>query len=442
AALSQYLTYKSPVYVITDALPNDGTQVDDVYHLINDWRSPVYFFYVEPLPESGCNISLLLTTPDGDFATATEQYSDGLNHIWVYNGPHIGNWMFSFRQTAATQSCNYKVYQSVYHSPGYDNQMDLFWSTSLNIDSDVGLPQPLYGLQHAIVMHLTNYPVAVPPERVQASLTISTIRNGKPTQIYASNGIWRDLCTYNIYFPPFMCRIPNELLHFNFFAQDLQGFAVQRAGVMYCAEIPPPPTSLTSCQNGGVMNAANTSCFCPPGFSGDLCTQIHFFTAKCVSKGLSPEFILSEVDMVFMVELTAQAHAQLVSLNMQFAEMIRDVQAQSPTWINRFYLVGFNSTWADVMAVSSSRDPHQIIDEMNKLANVIPTDTGCRVQLDYATLFMMVGGSAGTVYPLQPATTASVGQVIPLQYRSAQVYGQYSYQCKQPMKRDRKLWDG
>ncbi|PIO67783.1 hypothetical protein TELCIR_10456 [Teladorsagia circumcincta] len=286
AALSQYLTYKSPVYVITDALPNDGTQVDDVYHLINDWRSPVYFLYLEPLPESGCttsiedpayrlmdtvaqrstgqtfyfsghekiqsfltthmlntlyrtqmllsndlpicteqltyksvsvdasiqmlvivatgrNISLLLTTPDGDFATATVQYSDGLNHIWVYNGPHIGNWMFSFRTTAATQSCNYKVYQSVYHSPGYDNQMDLFWSTSLNIDSDVGLPQPLYGLQHAIVMHLTNYPVAVPPERVQASLTISTIRNGKPTQ---------------------------------FFAQDLQGFAVQRAGVMYCAE--------------------------------------------------------------------------------------------------------------------------------------------------------------------------------------------------------------
>ncbi|KAK6047590.1 hypothetical protein COOONC_14905 [Cooperia oncophora] len=54
AALSQYLTYKSPVYVITDALPSDGTQVNDVYHLINDWRSPVYFLYLEPLPESGC----------------------------------------------------------------------------------------------------------------------------------------------------------------------------------------------------------------------------------------------------------------------------------------------------------------------------------------------------------------------------------------------------
>ncbi|KAK6019690.1 hypothetical protein OSTOST_14666, partial [Ostertagia ostertagi] len=249
AALSQYLTYKSPVYVITDALPNDGTQVDDVYiwsptmeiscfRRGNITGTDVTDLSIDdPAYAHGyCNVSLLLTTPDGDFATATEQYHDGLNHIWVYNGPHIGNWMFSFRSTAATQSCNYKVYQSMYHTPGFDAQMDLFWSTSINIDSDAGLSQPLFGLQHAFVMHLTNYPVGVPPERVQATLTINAVRNGKPTQVYASNGIWRDLCTYNFYFPPFMCRMPNELLHFNFFAQDLQGFAVQRAGVMYCAE--------------------------------------------------------------------------------------------------------------------------------------------------------------------------------------------------------------
>ncbi|KAK6041576.1 hypothetical protein COOONC_20917, partial [Cooperia oncophora] len=226
---------------------------------------------------TGRNISLLITNPDGDWAEATEQYSDGFNHIWVYNGPHIGNWLFSFRSSAATQSCNYKVYQAMYHTPGRDSQMDLFWSTSINLDSDMGLPQPLYGLQHAIVMHLTNYPVMVPPERVQAFLTITANRDGKQTQVYASNGIWRDACTYNFYFPPFMCRTPNELLHFNFFAQDLQGFAVQRAGVMYCAEIAPPPTSLSGCLNGGVMNPANTSCFCPPGFTGNLCEQIVSF---------------------------------------------------------------------------------------------------------------------------------------------------------------------
>ncbi|VDO70693.1 unnamed protein product [Heligmosomoides polygyrus] len=620
AALSQYLTYKSPVYVITDALPSDGSEADNDYHLINDWRSPVYFIYLEPLVEAGCQttiedpayrimdtvaqrsagqtfyfkdrtgirnfltqhmlntlyrtqlllsndlqlcreqnvfksisvdssvellvivatgngISLVLTTPDGDFADADKVFTDGMNHI-CWRKPHLCNWLFSFLTTDATQGCNYKVYQSVYHanvslkvtaiyniSAGRSNQMDLFWSTSINLDSDVGLPQPLYGLQHAFVMHLTNYPVGVPPERVQAFLTISANRGGKPTQVYASNGIWRDVCTYNFYFPPFACKIPNELFHFNFFAQDLLGFAIQRAGVMYCAEFSPPPPPQSECQNGGVMNAANTTCFCPPGFTGDTCTQVVCFNggkyvgnqcscpvgwtgsfceiAKCVDKGFSPEFMLENVDMIFMVELTAQAHAQLVFLNMQFADMIRDIQAQSRTWINRFYLVGYNSTWADVMAVSTTRDPHNIVDEMTKLASQIPTDTGCRVQLwqglekvlrwnipmgsfvqifqtspedngnldnvgqlydalrslfintngflsftptftpngfacnasqiDYATMFMMTGGSAGTVYPIQPANTANMVQVIPLQYSSAQVYGQFSFHCKQPM---------
>ncbi|VDL78299.1 unnamed protein product [Nippostrongylus brasiliensis] len=353
AALSQYLTYKSPVYVITDAVPSDGSEVDNVYHLANDWRSPIHFIYLEPKTASGCkadiedsayrlmdtvaqrssgqtfyfqdysNISLVLTNPDGEFAKSDIAYTDGINNIWVYNGPYTGNWLFNIRSSGSTQACNFKVFQSVYHTPGTrDNQMDLFWSTSADLDSDVGLNQPLVGFEHAFVMHLTNYPV------------------------YASNGIWRDLCSYNFYFPPFACKVPNEILYYNV--------------------IPPPPTQTSGCQNGGVMNAANTTCFCPPGFTGDFCTQVECYNGgkyvgnqcscqigwtgtfceipKCIDKGISPEFMMNYVDMVFMVELTAQAHAQVVSLNQQFADLIRDVQAQSQTWINRFYLVGYNST--------------------------------------------------------------------------------------------------
>ncbi|WKY03771.1 hypothetical protein Q1695_005043 [Nippostrongylus brasiliensis] len=609
AALSQYLTYKSPVYVITDAVPSDGSEVDNVYHLANDWRSPIHFIYLEPKTASGCkadiedsayrlmdtvaqrssgqtfyfqdyskietfltqhfvntiyrtqlllsndlpvcsdqlvykavsvdvtvqmfvivatgrNISLVLTNPDGEFAKSDVAYTDGINNIWVYNGPYTGNWLFNIRSSGSTQACNFKVFQSVYHTPGTrDNQMDLFWSTSADLDSDVGLNQPLVGFEHAFVMHLTNYPVAVPPERVQAFLTITANRGGQTTQVYASNGIWRDLCSYNFYFPPFACKIPNEILYYNFYAQDLYGFAVQRAGVMYCAEIPPPPTQTSGCQNGGVMNAANTTCFCPPGFTGDFCTQVECYNGgkyvgnqcscqigwtgtfceipKCIDKGISPEFMMNYVDMVFMVELTAQAHAQVVSLNQQFADLIRDVQAQSQTWINRFYLVGYNSTWADVLAVSPSSDPHEVIDTLNRIAGTIPTDTGCKVQLwqafikmlqwnipagsfvqifqtspendgnldtvaeiydamralyiningflsytptfkpngfacnatqiDYETVFAMVGGSDGTVYPVQPGNIQDIAQIIPLLYSSGQVYGQWSFQCKTPM---------
>ncbi|KAK6029639.1 hypothetical protein OSTOST_04247, partial [Ostertagia ostertagi] len=292
AALSQYITYKSPVYVITDALPNDAAQVDNVYLLLSDWRSPVYFLYVETgckntddpayrlvdtvaqrsagqtfyftnnktidtfltlhmrnilyrsqmllsndLPScteqfayksvsvdssvqmlviaaTGRDISLVLKSPGGDVANATVQYSDGLNHVWLYNGPQSGNWMFTFRSAVSTQSCSYKIYQALHAKPGRNTQMDLFWSTSIGIHSDVGIPQPLYAFQLPIVMHLTNYPSSVPPDRTEAFLTITAIRQGRPKQIYASNGIWRDVCAYNFFFRPFKCTVPGEILHF------------------------------------------------------------------------------------------------------------------------------------------------------------------------------------------------------------------------------------
>ncbi|PIO61695.1 hypothetical protein TELCIR_16773, partial [Teladorsagia circumcincta] len=169
AALSQYLTYKSPVYVITDALPTNDTQVDNVYLSINEWRSPVYFLYVEPSPESGCRTST--GDPAYRLADTVAQRSAGQTFYFCSRG-RIGTlntvvkWIFSGQLR----------------------------STSI--------------LMLACHSRIT---------------------------IYASNGIWRGSCTYNFYFAPFECDVPNELLHFNFFAQDLQGYAVQRAGVMYCA---------------------------------------------------------------------------------------------------------------------------------------------------------------------------------------------------------------
>ncbi|EYB89130.1 hypothetical protein Y032_0235g3170 [Ancylostoma ceylanicum] len=157
------------------------------------------------------------------------------------------------------------------------------------------------------------------------------------------------------------------------------------------------------CQNGGVLDARKTSCFCPPGYAGGICENIVCYNGgtanrnqckceaewsgkfceipKCLKKGISPETMLSEVDMVFMVELTEQAHDQLKYFNEQFAEIIRDIQQQNLSWIKRFHLVAFNSTWADVLVTSSINDPHRIIEGLNKLRNSNVTDTGCHVKL-------------------------------------------------------------
>ncbi|KAK6029640.1 hypothetical protein OSTOST_04248, partial [Ostertagia ostertagi] len=170
---------------------------------------------------------------------------------------------------------------------------------------------------------------------------------------------------------------------------------------------------------------------------------------------------------------------------------------QSLNWINRFYLIGFNSTWADVITVSPGRDPHEIISELNRLAKVAPADSGCRVQLwqgfEQLIRWKITAGSFVEVFqtspddrsardltrfrnifrskflkmngfllhspefkpngfaceasqldyalsflmptlPLQPSATANISQVIPLQYQSALVHVQHSSHCTQPIK--------
>ncbi|PIO58494.1 hypothetical protein TELCIR_20070, partial [Teladorsagia circumcincta] len=57
------------------------------------------------------------------------------------------------------------------------------------------------------------------------------------------------------------------------------------------------------CYNGGTP--AGENCQCPIGWTGAFCEL-----AKCTSKGPNPEYLRTNVDMVFVLELTQQAHAQ------------------------------------------------------------------------------------------------------------------------------------
>ncbi|EYB90641.1 hypothetical protein Y032_0217g2405 [Ancylostoma ceylanicum] len=491
AALQRYLTYKSPVYILTDALPNDDDSLESVFHVDSYWRVPLNFIYLEPAPDSDCvttienrdyramdslakrtggmtyyfpyekrdyfgdflyqhmfttvyrsqlllsndlpvcanqnvynpvsvdiaveqmvivatgrNLSLVLTTPEGGLTQYDTVYNDGTNYIWVKNGPYTGNWLISMWTSEQTLGCNYKVFQKSYHAPTpTTTQYDLFWGVVQRLDTDEVFLQPYHNVPQSIVMHLTNYRLDSPPERVHAALTVRAIRDNRPVTVFNTNGEWRDGCSYNFYFPPMQCKIPDEILYFNFFVRDSFGFAVQRAGVMYCAQVQPTPEPPPhQCQNGGIINAANTTCFCPPGFTGTYCQQIVCYNggtpagqsacqcptgwtgafcelAKCTDRGADPEFMRTNVDMVFILELTEQAHAQVYYLNTVFADLIRDVQSQDAQWITRYIIAGYNSTWADVMYESPSRDPAGVVAFMNQLAQQVPTDKGCLVQL-------------------------------------------------------------
>ncbi|VDL74530.1 unnamed protein product [Nippostrongylus brasiliensis] len=440
AALQRYLTYNSPVYVITDALPNDFDAAETVFHLDSYFRVPFMYQHmintiyrsqlllsndlticsnqnvynpvsidvaVEQLViiATGKNLGLVLTSPDGDASYTDLIYSDGTNYIWTKNGPYTGNWFVNVWTSDQTAGCNFKVLQKFYNNKvTISQQYDLFWGMSPRLDSDSPVLQPQYGLEMSVVVRLEGFQLTSPPEHIQPFLSVRAIRDDRPTTVYSSNGIWRDGCRYKFYFPPLTCQVPNEILYFNFFVLDSLGFSVQRAGTMYCVyEQPTPQPPDHYCQNGGIMNAANTTCFCPPGYTGTYCQQVECYNggtpagsncrcavgwtgafceiAKCVHQSPSPDFWRTNVDMVFILELTQQAHAQVYYLSQGFADLIRDIQSQQPNWITRFVVAGYNSTWADILHVSPSSDPSGVIDFVNQLALDAPTDTGCIVQL-------------------------------------------------------------
>ncbi|WKX98783.1 hypothetical protein Q1695_014011 [Nippostrongylus brasiliensis] len=469
AALQRYLTYNSPVYVITDALPNDFDAAETVFHLDSYFRVPLNFIFVEQIASAGCmtsvesngyramdslakrtggmtfyfstnrttiqqfmyqhmintiyrsqlllsndlticsnqnvynpvsidvaveqlviiatgkNLGLVLTSPDGDASYTELIYSDGTNYIWTKNGPYTGNWFVNVWTSDQTAGCNFKVLQKFYNNKvTISQQYDLFWGMSPRLDSDSPVLQPQYGLEMSVVVRLEGFQLTSSPEHIQPFLSVRAIRDDRPTTVYSSNGIWRDGCRYKFYFPPLTCQVPNEILYFN-------------------VKQPTPQPPDHYCQNGGIMNAANTTCFCPPGYTGTYCQQVECYNggtpagsncrcavgwtgafceiAKCVHQSPSPDFWRTNVDMVFILELTQQAHAQVYYLSQGFADLIRDIQSQQPNWITRFVVAGYNSTWADILHVSPSSDPSGVIDFVNQLALDAPTDTGCVVQL-------------------------------------------------------------
>ena len=90
---------------------------------------------------------------------------------------------------------------------------------------------------------------------------------------------------------------------------------------------------------------------------------------------------MGSVDMVFAVELTLTGQAQIAYLNKNFAELIRDINSQSRTWIRNFVIVGYNSTWGDVMHVTPAGNPEGIIHAMEQIASEDYTDNACTVQV-------------------------------------------------------------
>lgn len=52
---------------------------------------------------------------------------------------------------------------------------------------------------------------------------------------YASNGIYRDNCAYNLYFGAYQCERPFSFVYINIYMTSKSGSIVQRSATAYCS---------------------------------------------------------------------------------------------------------------------------------------------------------------------------------------------------------------
>lgn len=79
-----------------------------------------------------------------------------------------------------------------------------------------------------------NYP---DPTQILAEATIWTNEgtSDKRTVLYASGGIYRDSCNFNLYFGEWECAYPNEFFYMNVYVTASNGAVIQRSYTGFCS---------------------------------------------------------------------------------------------------------------------------------------------------------------------------------------------------------------
>lgn len=529
-ALSSLITNRSVMYLFTDALPNDESKFETIFHLNSYWKAPIYVFLLEPPASSKCTLDLyhnafltmeemtkrtsghmfyvptavsdkvgeifsthmihvfhrssLMHSYDTNFCQKQPQYqpisvdkrlseivvtavgsgltlntidpvgtslkqSPTLNvnnvYIWSLKNPALGQWMFSITGKANT-ACSYRIYSTQSQDNSHD-EYDMFWGFSPGLMWDAPFIQPVEDENLAFVAHLNNY-VLNDASKVFAELIVYKETENGRENVFASNGIWRDKCSYQFYFPPMNCTKEDELLYYSMFVRDELGTMIQRGGVAYCAKehptVPPP----TDCMNGGVELTSSdnkTSCLCRPDWTGSKCEDAvchnggtakasagghwcqcpsgfngeHCEIVTCLGNGPGESFSPLNRDLAFVIDMTSYASHSLYEFKNYLSSLIRDIEMHHNEWFANYVLVGYNTSWAEVIAVARRHQQDYFINAVENAYEMMSAnqDSGC-----YSMVYHAIGEALefirtdSHIIVLHASGTAHDSQVIDVDY--------------------------
>ncbi|TMS36130.1 hypothetical protein L596_003377 [Steinernema carpocapsae] len=274
---------------------------------------------------------------------------------------------------------------------------------------------PILNIPTHIVATFANLERKVPDQfRLFAELSVTAINDdGLTVPLFYSSGTYRDQCSYQLYFNGlFTCTKPEQLLYLTVFADDPNGFTMQRTEVATCTHFKVKPSDDNNCQNGGVENPLNgTQCICKPHFTGDRCediicsnngTSIHgrcdcpySFSGRfcerieCTRTAEGVHFESNDRSLVFVLSTRTSMQNALNSISAKVDEMVRDLQSVSENFIKQYTLIIVNQT--DISTIRSSPDPQGFIDAVKAVAQAFPSqqvtpETSCNVLLEKSIL--------------------------------------------------------
>lgn len=88
------------------------------------------------------NMMVSVMDPDGAYPTPALAYRLNNTFIWTINGPHTGQWFFTFISGSPGAACSYRIYAQNYMNSRTD--YDLFWSIAESVTDDGQGIQPIY----------------------------------------------------------------------------------------------------------------------------------------------------------------------------------------------------------------------------------------------------------------------------------------------------------
>jgi len=487
-ALTNFIiSNKSPIYVVSDGLPQDLALAEEVSRLNSYFNAPINFIYIEPDLSTGCppfdyespgfravaeisfrfsgiatfvgnaeksNVKDLLYTymantyhkshlmfsddqrvcqnipkyitisvdalfhqltvvvegsnvstvqfnaPDGTVVPASGNYTLGGVSIYWLTGLQVGTWTVVPVVLSINFPCSVRAYAVEDPSPtvnGQDYHMVYGITPDLNLDAPER--QPLLGLAQSIVAHIENYRF-VSPWSVDAEIIVFTDGGGNSggrNLVMASNGVWRDGCSFEIWFPPFHCVREGINLYFVIYVKDDRQNQIQRSGVFYCAanRVTPPPSPGT-CANGGIPT--NGTCLCQPGWTGDYCTTRVCYNngtlnpagycqcppgtggescefLRCIEQNQRTDFSIHNRHMLFVLDITNRNAAPLVDLNKYITELIRDIASSHRDWISRYFVLGIDSSGSQVLGSAFGGDVGRIQAIFQNASNIASNST-------------------------------------------------------------------